>query len=449
MSRSSSRSESPWNPTPPTGTRLSATPSSSSQNLSLQSSRTHPTPPPRFAGDGFDHRRPIMSTRTSTSSHRQPPSSLTMTSFVDLTADSASPPRPPRPHIREREIRRSPRRISAAHVDQPSHRPPRFGRDIMAGTPPVIDLSSDGDDTGPRPGQVAAQQGRRANDASGSSSYSPEVTFISSRPVTQNATGNMAFGAPRNHQTAVANEPRTNLAPTAPYLRNLLGRVGIFRGNRPPELAEQEEANQGDRAAVERVRILEQEIIRQANGAARLFAPRLPHMRGALYPLPGNAPAFNPDFPDLNMNYENAAFTIDHLGGRDVQESTPPRRPTPPYKAPPAVKPGFTRKIGEEDVVVCPNCGDELGSGDDEVKQQVWVNKQCGHVSSLPLSSILDLPPSKVYCGECANSRAISKVNKKQARALSSKKTNNLRHCMVDTCKKPMTSKTAMVQIYL
>jgi hypothetical protein len=31
--------------------------------------------------------------------------------------------------------------------------------------------------------------------------------------------------------------------------------------------------------------------------------------------------------------------------------------------------------------VVCPNCGDELAVGKDEIKQQIWVVKSCGHVS--------------------------------------------------------------------
>jgi hypothetical protein len=47
---------------------------------------------------------------------------------------------------------------------------------------------------------------------------------------------------------------------------------------------------------------------------------------------------------------------------------------------------GFTRIAKEDEIVVCPNCDHELGTGDDPVKRQIWVAKPCGHVSSLTLS---------------------------------------------------------------
>lgn len=58
-----------------------------------------------------------------------------------------------------------------------------------------------------------------------------------------------------------------------------------------------------------------------------------------------------------------------------------PRPPTPKYEPPQPAEEGFTRNPEEEEVVVCPNCGDELAMGDKDVKQQVWVVKACGHVS--------------------------------------------------------------------
>lgn len=52
------------------------------------------------------------------------------------------------------------------------------------------------------------------------------------------------------------------------------------------------------------------------------------------------------------------------------------------YKPPPAAKEGFTRDIKEDgDVLVCVACEDELATGDDDIKQQVWVARNCGHVS--------------------------------------------------------------------
>ena len=79
---------------------------------------------------------------------------------------------------------------------------------------------------------------------------------------------------------------------------------------------------------------------------------------------------------------------IDGAGGVDVAfeipdfatpvfDTPPPRQPE--YKPPSPAPERFTRNVGEHDVVVCPNCGDELGTGD-EYKQQIWVVKQCGHV---------------------------------------------------------------------
>jgi hypothetical protein len=88
------------------------------------------------------------------------------------------------------------------------------------------------------------------------------------------------------------------------------------------------------------------------------------------------------------LNYEAQGFQL--LGG--TARSSPPPRLTSPYKAPRVPAPGFIRKVDEEDIVVCPHCGDELGMGDDEVKQQIWVVKQCGHVSCahlLPVRALL------------------------------------------------------------
>ena len=57
-----------------------------------------------------------------------------------------------------------------------------------------------------------------------------------------------------------------------------------------------------------------------------------------------------------------------------------PPPPPPTYDAPSPPRAGFTRSPREEDVLVCPNCEEELGMGEDEFKRQVWVIKSCGHV---------------------------------------------------------------------
>lgn len=75
--------------------------------------------------------------------------------------------------------------------------------------------------------------------------------------------------------------------------------------------------------------------------------------------------------PDLN--YDQPAFD---LGFVDAMP-----HPSPTYKAPSPPREGFTRSPKEDDVLVCPNCGDELCAGGTDLKRQVWVVKACGHVS--------------------------------------------------------------------
>jgi len=67
-----------------------------------------------------------------------------------------------------------------------------------------------------------------------------------------------------------------------------------------------------------------------------------------------------------------------HLGNNFVREEPVP---APTYDPVPDPRDGFLRSPGEDDVLVCPNCGHELCSGESEEKQQAWVVKACGHVS--------------------------------------------------------------------
>lgn len=83
------------------------------------------------------------------------------------------------------------------------------------------------------------------------------------------------------------------------------------------------------------------------------------------------APRMAPGMPTL-MDFEHVAFDMGYGGNRP---------PSPKYSPPSEPEPGFTRNPGEDEIVVCPNCGDELAMGDNDEKQQVWVIKGCGHVS--------------------------------------------------------------------
>lgn len=82
--------------------------------------------------------------------------------------------------------------------------------------------------------------------------------------------------------------------------------------------------------------------------------------------------------PPVNMDFELVAFELGRGGGGGGR-TTPPAPPT--YEAPPKAPEGFTRSPRDDEVVVCPNCGDELCTGDSEVKRQVWILRGCGHVS--------------------------------------------------------------------
>ena len=92
-------------------------------------------------------------------------------------------------------------------------------------------------------------------------------------------------------------------------------------------------------------------------------------------------PSGNIELP-TQMDYFAPAFDLEHPTRRQPQ----PRLPT--YGPPAPAQEGFTRTPNEDDVLVCPNCDDELGLGDDEVKRQVWVVKACGHVCAMRSSTL-------------------------------------------------------------
>ncbi|CRL26164.1 Zinc finger, RING-type, conserved site [Penicillium camemberti] len=136
---------------------------------------------------------------------------------------------------------------------------------------------------------------------------------------------------------------------------------------------------------------------------------------------PAPARSFFPTEEDL------LAFVSDTLGFDYNPPSQPPPRPRrSSYKGLDPAPEGFTRLLAEDDVPVCPNCQDELGTGEG-LKQQIHIAKPCGHV----------------YCGECAGNRSISKSKK------ATSKTRPFSKCQVAGCNKPVSSPTAMYHLYL
>lgn len=154
-------------------------------------------------------------------------------------------------------------------------------------------------------------------------------------------------------------------------------------------------------------------------------------------------PVLDGVFQQPRLNYDVQGFEL--VG---TAHSSPPPRVPSPHKAPRAAAPGFTRKVEEDEIVVCPHCGDELGTGSGDLKQQIWVVKQCGHVSlTRSISQILRLILTQVYCGECAANRHVRR-GKKIVPPVEGKP-EPFKTCVVGDCKKPVTSKTAFFQVYL
>lgn len=107
-----------------------------------------------------------------------------------------------------------------------------------------------------------------------------------------------------------------------------------------------------------------------------LFALAPPFLQPNPNDIPDN-PLLNDDLEIVEFNYNNAAFPLGDRGSE-----TPQATPGEAYREPPPVPEGFAGDIEEDGVYMCPRCDEELATGDTEEKQQVWVAKQCGHVSS-------------------------------------------------------------------
>lgn len=75
-----------------------------------------------------------------------------------------------------------------------------------------------------------------------------------------------------------------------------------------------------------------------------------------------------------DLDFSSQAFPL----GDAIAAARQP--PLPTYDAPSPPRKGFTRTPKTDDVLVCPNCEEELGIGQDDTKRQVWVVRACGHV---------------------------------------------------------------------
>ncbi|KAL1996207.1 hypothetical protein VTN49DRAFT_259 [Thermomyces lanuginosus] len=295
----------------------------------------------RFEGDGFDFRRPVMSNN---SPRRE--------EVIDLTNEPDSPPQQSRgqqPSLPGRGRR--------------AHRPPRFGRNIMAD---VVDLVEDNNDN-------------EVEEVRPEAPDSPEVQFM---------------GATVRPQPAAS---RRSMSPST-----------LLQFLREPFFSED---------------FMTREVFRDEIGLRARHVISLPRMNYGDWlsePEPG---------PNLDLTVEVPFFDYRNL--TTINDTVPlPRGNTTlrtSYKPPTPPPEGFTRTVRPDDVVVCPNCDHELGSGEGE-EQQIWVAKPCGHV----------------YCGQCARNRSKTKRT-----ASAAAKTKPFSKCKVEGCEKSVSAPKAMFQIFL
>ncbi|OLN85480.1 E3 ubiquitin-protein ligase complex slx8-rfp subunit rfp1, partial [Colletotrichum chlorophyti] len=146
-----------------------------------------------------------------------------------------------------------------------------------------------------------------------------------------------------------------------------------------------------------------------------------------------NATDLNHPLGNIQLQYEHGAF--------DQRAESP----KPVHQAPPPAKSGFTRDTGDDVVVICPACNEELAYDPDVPVQgnhptrkgkrqrsehHFWALKGCGHV----------------YCEDCFENR---KPTAKRQNSGFRRDPDSKVMCAVDGCETQAANKTAWVGIYL
>ncbi|KAF2733620.1 hypothetical protein EJ04DRAFT_513121 [Polyplosphaeria fusca] len=262
-----------------------------------------------------------------------------------------------------------------------SQRPPRFARDIID-VSNVIDL--DGNERRPASRTPAAAPPE-----------SPEIQFVSSRLTGASSTNPIELADDELEIVGVQQVPENQR-------RRLPGTIHEWMGAMGPGFPH-----------------LRAQIQRATHRAAHL--PNPAHRNGG-----GSRQGhvhINFVTPDMDFG----------MVGFDVGIAGPPTPPAPPtYDAPSKAPAGFTRSPQENDVLICPNCEDELCTGDSDQKKQVWVVKQCGHA----------------YCGDCTANRSSKKTAKGKEKA-TSETTKPFKKCVVESCESKVYHRSHMIQVFL
>lgn len=297
---------------------------------------------------------------------RSHPSRNPTRTAIDLTLDSGSstdsddtlPPR-------QSQSRSSRRQTSHVSRSERGSRAPRLPTQPQEEIHEVIDLSDDSDfHIQEFDEAIAERRDRRPTPFEPSSS--PEVEIVHERP------------APSNRRRVNSERPdgydQNRLPPIAsPPLPMERGPFGYF----PEIIRRSTQLILGNIGNMHAPWVDHRESLRQINERGRQRQDLHNESRD--------------DFV-INLDYRQPAFA---LGGFEMQQraSETPQVVQEPYKAPTPAKEGFIRTFTEESVVLCPMCGDELATGDNDTKQQVWVVKVCGHVSV----TVIYLPMIRPY----------------------------------------------------
>ncbi|ORY63265.1 uncharacterized protein BCR38DRAFT_294221, partial [Pseudomassariella vexata] len=124
--------------------------------------------------------------------------------------------------------------------------------------------------------------------------------------------------------------------------------------------------------------------------------------------------------------------------------------PKPVHEPPPQAKEGFTRDTGEDFVLICPSCDEELAydpdvedengpptkkarTRKDKAEHHFWAVKACGHV----------------YCKRCYDNRKPSARNPVKVGFKPPPTDQRKLMCAVDGCESEVSTKTAWVGIFL
>ncbi|KAJ5894254.1 hypothetical protein N7495_005945 [Penicillium taxi] len=131
------------------------------------------------------------------------------------------------------------------------------------------------------------------------------------------------------------------------------------------------------------------------------------------------------DYDTPAWRTENTRLLFEDL---ELPPFIPPLAPLPTeppvYKAPSPAPDGFTRNLAEDDVAICPHCDSTLGTGEGK-KREIWLAKACGHA----------------YCGDCASNRSQKAAQTNAAEPFSK--------CQVPECGQKVSSKSAMIQLFI